>query len=413
MPRPPAPCLVPLIVLVLTGACSRAGGAAAEAAAKTKTKDERPPLVRVRPVEVRKVQQEIRDTAYLEAERRVTIQAKVSGRVAEVLADEGQEVHQGQLLARLDNREVQTTLVQVEVQLAEAKLRRDLASLEAEASSSRLEQARIEREMAAAEWKRNSAIDPNVISPKTLDDSKFLFEKSEEAARVADYSKRKADIEVKAAVNKIDELESKLMEVKLQFAEHDILAPFDGVVVKRNVTGGETISSATALFVVADPRHLIAYVSRPQRELPLVRNAKEVRFTTDADPKREFVADVDMVSPVVDEATGSIRLRMRLREADTKTLVAGMFLRVRVMTEEQRDALMVPKAAVLAEGDRSIVFVVRDGRATKVVLEPGLEERDFIECKSRSDDGLSLQDKVIVSGHEDLKDQTTVEVSPD
>jgi membrane fusion protein, multidrug efflux system len=84
-----------------------------------------------------------------------------------------------------------------------------------------------------------------------------------------------------------------------------------------------------------------------------------------------------------------------------------------VLTEEERDALMVPKAAVLAEGERSIVFVVRDGRATKVVLDPGLEERDFIESRTHADDGLSPQDKVIVSGHEDLKDQAVVELSPD
>ncbi|MEZ5963485.1 MAG: efflux RND transporter periplasmic adaptor subunit [Planctomycetota bacterium] len=410
MPRPLAPCLA---LLALAAACNRSGATPAEAAAKVKAKDDRPPLVRVRPVEVRKVRQEIRDTAYLEAERRVTIQAKVAGRVDEVRVDEGQIVQQGQLLARLDDRQAKTTLAQVEVQLAEARLRRDLSELEAEASGGRLEQARIEREMAAAEWKRNSAIDPQIISPKTLDDSKFLFEKAEEALRVADYGKRKADIEVKTAANKIDELESKLNETKLQLAEHEIVAPFDGVVVQRDVTGGETISSATSLFVLADPHRLIAYVSRPQRELPLVRTAKEVRFTTDADPKHEFVADVDMVSPVVDEATGTIKLRMRVREADVKVLVPGMFLRVRVMTEDERDALMVPKAAVLAEGDRSIVFAVRDGRATKVLLDPGLEERDFIECKSRADDGLSPQDTVIVSGHEDLKDQTPVEVSPD
>lgn len=408
MPRP----LAPIVLSLVVAACSRGGPTPAEAAGK-QTKDDRPPLVRVRPVEVRKVQQEIRDTAYLEAEHRVTIQAKIAGRVAEVLVDEGQRVTAAQLLARLDDREAKATFVQVEVQLAEARLRHELAVLEEEASNGRLEQARIEREMAAAEWKRNSAMDPQIISPKTLDDSKFLFDKSEEALRVADYNKRKAAIEVKTAANKIAELESKLAETELQLAEHQILAPFDGVVVTRSVTGGETISSATPLFEVADPYRLVVYVSRPQRELPLIRGAKEVRFTTDADPTREFVGDVDMVSPVVDQETGSIKLRMRVREADAKVLVPGLFLRVRVLTEDLRDALMVPKAAVLAEGERSIVFVVRDNRAVKVTLDPGLEERDFIECKGRSDDGLLPQDKVIVSGHEDLKDQTTVELSAD
>lgn len=409
MPRPHPYCLV---ALALLAACSKP--TSADAAGKDKPKaDTRPPLVRVRGVELRKVQREIRDTAYLEAERRVTLQTKVAGRIAEVFADDGLVVTKGQVLAKLDDRESKTTLAQVEVQLAEAKLRHDLSLLEAEASSGRLQQARIERDMASAEWKRNSAIDPQVISPKTLDDSKFMFEKSEESLRIADFGKRKADIEVKAAANKVAELTNRLDEVKLQLAEHTIIAPFDGVLVERKVTGGETVNSSTTLFVLVDPSSLFCYISRPQRELPLVRGGKVVLYTTDAHPGREFTGDIDMVRAVVDEATGSFKLRMRVKPEDTKDLLAGMFVRVRILTEDLREAVMVPKGAVLADGERSVVFVVRDGKAIRVTLDPGIEERDWIECKNRGDDALAPQDKVIVSGHEDLKDQTLVELSVD
>jgi multidrug efflux pump subunit AcrA (membrane-fusion protein) len=88
-----------------------------------------------------------------------------------------------------------------------------------------------------------------------------------------------------------------------------------------------------------------------------------------------------------------------------------VFVRARILTESLREALMVPKLAVLAEGERSIVFAVRDGIARKVVLDPGLEERDAIECRNRGDDGLQPGELVIVSGHEDLKDQSRIEVS--
>lgn len=412
-PHPRVALALALLATVLAVACSKPA-APAEAASKDKSKaDTRPPLVRVRGVEQRKVRREIRDTAYLEAERRVALQCKVAGRIAQVMADEGLLVTKGQVLARMDDREVKITLAQVEVQLAEARLREQLAALEADASAGRLEQARIEREMAAAEWKRNSAIDPEVISPKVLDDSKFLAEKAEEALRVAEFGKRKSDIEVKTAANKVAELTNKLDEMKLQLSEHEIIAPFDGVIVDREVTGGETVNSSTTLFVLVEPKSLLCYISRPQRELPLIRGGKEVVYTTDAHPGREFTGDIDMVRPVVDEATGSVKLRMRVRPQDAKDLLAGMFVRVRILTEDLRDAVMVPKAAVLAEGERSIVFVVRDGKALKVTLDPGVEERDWIECKNRGDDALSPQDKVIVSGHEDLKDQTVVEVSAD
>ena len=72
---------------------------------------------------------------------------------------------------------------------------------------------------------------------------------------------------------------------------------------------------------------------------------------------------------------------------------------------------MVPKTAVLADGDREIVFALRDGIAHRIVLDPGLEEHAWVECRNRGDGGLEPTDLVIIAGHEDLEDQTAVEVS--
>ena len=80
------------------------------------------------------------------------------------------------------------------------------------------------------------------------------------------------------------------------------------------------------------------------------------------------------------------------------------------LTEEQRTALMVPKAAVLSEGEVSVVLAVREGKAYRINLDPGLELEAWVECRNRGDDGLHDGDLVIVSGHEDLRDQAPVEV---
>ena len=117
--------------------------------------------------------------------------------------------------------------------------------------------------------------------------------------------------------------------------------------------------------------------------------------------------------PGADGATGSFQLRMRVGDAVTKGLRPGMFIRVRIRTEGLRDALMVPKAAVLAEGDQSVVYAVRNGIACKVKLDPGLEERLHIECRNRGDDGLQVSDVVVTGGHQDLRDQARVELAQD
>lgn len=411
MPRThirPCRAAAPLAVLaVLLAACGPGGGASR---ADAKAKDDRPPLVRVAKVEVRPVQREIETTAFLESEHEVIVYSKISGRITEVPVDEGQRVKKGQLLARLDDREATTTLRQAEIQLEERQLRQQLAKLDAEASLRKVEQARIDRDRAKAEFVRQSQIDPNLVSPKVVEESKFALDAAEEAMRVAEFAARRAELDVGTSANAIRELQSKVEETRLRLAEHEILAPLDGVVVRRDVKGGETVGVNTSLFRVTDPDNLISYLSRPQRELPLVRRAREVRFTVDGFPAREFKGAIDLVSPVVEQATGSFRLRIRVDPEDADELRPGMFLRARILTEERRDALMVPKAAVIAEGERSIVYAVRNGQTHKVVVDPGLEERLFLECRNRGDEGLATDDVVVVSGHSDLRDKMLVEV---
>jgi multidrug efflux pump subunit AcrA (membrane-fusion protein) len=104
-------------------------------------------------------------------------------------------------------------------------------------------------------------------------------------------------------------------------------------------------------------------------------------------------------------------MRARVRSGDVAALRPGMFIRARILTEDQRQALMVPKAAVIAEGELAVVFAVRDGRATRIVLDPGLEQQTFIECRNRGDGGLRPDDVVVTAGHTDLEDQAVVEIS--
>jgi RND family efflux transporter MFP subunit len=230
---------------------------------------------------------------------------------------------------------------------------------------------------------------------------------------VAEFGERKAKLDADRAANTILELQARYREAKLQLEEHEIRSPIAGVVARRSVKGGETIGNATQLFVVLDQRNLISYVERPQIELPLVQHAKEVVFTTDAYPGREFRGTIDLVSPVVERETSSFKMRMRVDAHAAQLLRPGLFVRARILTEELRSALMVPKAALLNEGDKTIVFALRDGRAHQIVLRPGLEQQEWIESLSGVDDALAPGDLVIVTGQEDLKDQDRVETVRD
>lgn len=395
--------------LVLSG-CSPKTSTTPDAGPKPSTP---PPLVRVSPVEVRSVRRTIETSSYLESLHRVVIQSRVAGQIVTVAVDEGSVVKTGQVLAKLDDRLAASAVRQAEVQLKDKRVGHDLVKLSVEVAERRLESAKIDVAKAKAQYERNQAIDPKLIPEKDLDDSRFALETAQEALSVAEVDRRKADVDVLAAANGIAESEAKLDAEKLRLGDHTIISPIDGVVATRAIKGGETISGATELFVVVDQENLVCYLRRPQRELAMIRGAKEVTFTTDAVADHQFRAAIELISPTIDETSGSFSVRVAVLREDEQfdLLRPGMFVRARILAEDEREALMVPKAAVLNEGAVSAVFVVRDGVARRIVIEPGIEERAYLEALNRGEDGLAANDRVVTSGQQGLQDKSAVEVS--
>jgi membrane fusion protein, multidrug efflux system len=399
--------LIGLLCTSVLAGCSNGVGADSTAAAKA----EQPALVRVAKAELRMVRREIRTTGFLESEHQAAVTSRVAGRIRELAADEGTRVKAGALLAAIDDREAQSALEQLRVQLGAKSVDKHLAELEVEAAGRRVQQAKLESQKTKAEYDRQASMEKDFVSPKALQDAQLAWLSADQAFKVAEFNERKSNLEVTRIDSDIAELTAKVHENEIKLEDLRIVAPFDGVVVKRYVASGTTIAIGAVLFDMVDPDHLVAWLDRPQGEFELVRKAREVEFTTDAVPGRNFTGDVDLVSPVIERDTGHFRMRIRIRPADTTTLVQGMFIRARILAEELREALVVPKTAVLSEGDVSIVMVVRDGKATRVDLDPGLELQDAIECRNRSAAGLRPGDLVITSGQEDLKDQSAVRVA--
>lgn len=388
-------------------ACGKPGSG--DSGATTPDDAEQTPLVRVIEVERRTVRRTIDTSSYLESEHRVTVLSKVSGRVDEVMVDAGVGVEKDAVLLRLDDREARSRLTQAEVQLEDSKVRLALAKLESEASNHRVEQARIEQKKAVDTHKRNLE-SRGLIPERDIEDSGYALETAEQTLSVSQFDERKAKLEVTAASNTVAEMQAKLTEAQITLADHEVRAPLSGVVESLEVRGGEMIATSTELCVVVDTKRLVTYLLRPQRELGMLRDAKVVDFTTDAWPDRVFRAEIDLVSPVIDETNGSFKVRARIPREDAEVLRPGMFLRAQILTENQREALMVPKAAILGDGAESVAFVVRSGVAHRIVVDPGLEETDHLEVLPRGDDGIVEGDVVVISGHRNLRDQTAVDI---
>ena len=286
----------------------------------------------------------------LEAERWIDVLAKSSGLVTGVLVEEGALVTTGNVLARLERKEI-------EIELQEAKL--DLGN-------------------AAKSFERTS----NLRQQKMIGDEEY----------------EKAQYQLEAS-------RLRLQKAELSLANTEITSPIEGVVTTRNINVGQTISQNQTVFRVGDFDPLLAYIYVPERDLGKIRAGQRVVIYTESFPDEEFEAAVKRISPVVEAASGTGKITIEVSTTDRK-LKPGMFVKVYLAVLTHGDALVIPKKAVVIEREQYAVFVAREGTAVRTPVEQGLSEGDYVEILS----GLNEGDRIITVGQESLQDGSAVRI---
>jgi membrane fusion protein (multidrug efflux system) len=299
-------------------------------------------------------------TAAIEAERRALVMPKVTGEIRAVLADEGQPVKAGQVLARLDGDQLR-----LEVALNEATMRK------------------LERD-----YNRNLELQQKgLVSATAIDNLKYELEAAKASWELA----------------------------RLQLSYTEIRSPIAGTVTQRldlvkvgnTVTpvGGVIESADSSLFVVEDLDTLMLRVNVPERELAKLSVGQPAELTFDAVPGRTFRGEVALISPSIDPATATFGTRIRVKETGG-LLRPGMFARVAIVYERKPDALQIPRTALLDTDGEPKVFVVKDGKAAERAVKLGLSNGGWIEVT----EGLRDGEQVIVVGHGAVKPGAAVRV---
>jgi membrane fusion protein (multidrug efflux system) len=289
-------------------------------------------------------------TAALEADREAAVVAKVSGEVRALLAEEGQPVRAGQLLARLDGDQLR--LERDRAQAALAKLEHD--------------------------YQRNVELhEKGLMAPGAFETLKFEVE-----AQRAEY-----------------EL------ARLQLSYTEIRAPIDGVLSERSIKVGNTIKPNDVLFRVTDLEPLLAYVHIPERELGRLRAGQPASIQVDAVPGQTFIGSVARLSPVVDPDTATFKATIEVADPSAR-LKPGMFARVGIVYERREQALQIPRTAIVENEDGPTVFVVEDSKAQQRPIRVGLANAGFVEITA----GLKGSEQVVVVGQSGLKSGNAVRV---
>jgi RND family efflux transporter MFP subunit len=177
-------------------------------------------------------------------------------------------------------------------------------------------------------------------------------------------------------------------------------------VLQAPLHAGDTVSTGTAVYVIGDLSSLEVETFVPERYANAARRGLAAQVTLEALPGESFPATVDEVSPVLDPASRTLRIRLHFNRADERVR-AGMFATVSLVTNVRRDVPVIPRAAVINTYGSWIVFVVDSNSvARRKVITLGIENEALIEVLG----GIETGDRIVSAGQNFLSDGDPVRI---
>lgn len=330
-------------------------------------------------------------SGYVTARRAATVSSKVTGRVVDVLVEEGMKVEEGQILAHLDSSNVAVNL-----RLAEAQL---------EAARVALGETEANLVLAEKNFERSSALSQaNVVSISDLDRAV-----AELAAMRARLARQRSEILV---------AQQQVATWQQQIDDTIIRAPFAGVVTSKNAQPGEMISpisagggfTRTGICTLVDMSSLEVEVDVNESYINRVRPGQPVVVTLDAYPDWRIGAKVIAIIPTADRQKATVRVRVGFEALDARIL-PDMGLKVAFQDTEPADAaggarsaVIVPAGAVRRAADRDVVWIVRDGRVERRAVSIASRQGEEVTIAA----GLSGGETVVIQGPDTLADGVRV-----
>jgi membrane fusion protein (multidrug efflux system) len=294
----------------------------------------------------------------LEAERWVDVRSRRPGQVVAILREEGDKVREGDVLARLDAEDAELQARQMEVAFVDAQ---------------RIH-ARIQK-----------IFDANLVSEEQFE----------------------------AAKTQLDRAQAQYEQAKLDFNFTRITSPVEGTVTSRIVEIGNVVSNNQILFSVADFDPLLARILVPEKEIGSIATGQEAVITVESSPGREYQGRVKRISPVVDPQSGTVKVTVEIPASNRTILRPGMFSSVYIITETRQNTLVIPKKALVLEGEGNQVFVYQKtengGQAERKKITIGFSDNDRLEVV----EGLADGDVVITVGQDGLRPGTAVRIVGD
>jgi HlyD family secretion protein len=328
-------------------------------------------------------------SGYVTARRQATVSAKVTGKVVEILVEEGMTVDAGQVLARLDSSNVDKSL--------------HLANAQAEAARKALNETKANLEQAEREHKRISQLAAEKISsPSELDRAE-----AEAKSLRARLERQHADVTV---------AEGEVALWKQQLEDMTIRAPFAGIVTSKDAQPGEMVSpisagggfTRTGICTIVDMTSLEIEVDVNESYINRVTAGAPVEATLDAYPEWRIPAKVIAIIPTADRQKATVKVRVGFEKLDPRIL-PDMSVKVAFRTAgngkavEQKN-ITIPKTALRQRDGRDFVWLARNGRVERRGVTIGATQGDEVTIAA----GLSGGERIVLQAPAELAEGARV-----
>ncbi|MCK5862011.1 MAG: efflux RND transporter periplasmic adaptor subunit [Candidatus Hydrogenedentes bacterium] len=305
-------------------------------------------------------------TSRVEAENRVDLLAKGAGQCIEIKADVGDRVEAGQALALLERNELEAQVRQARIRTRQQKTAYEIAT---------------------------RSFNEGIAASVDRDNTCFSYEQAQVSLEIAE----------------------------LQLENQTVYAPINGIITRRVIQPGMIVSPGVPVFSIVNTNSYVLPINVPEKELARLHKGQKAYARIDAFPDHVFAAKIRRISPSIDPLSGTIKVLLDFDEIDRHLLREAAFSRVQLIMDMRKDALLLPRDAILEEEGRKYVFVVVPSGnsnlsdetknstfiAKRQEITTGIEQSDVIEVL----DGISNNALIVIMGQHSLKPDTPVKIT--
>ena len=359
------------------GAAAGRGGGAPRMGGAGRT----PMTVELAPASRHEVVDYITVVGNLVGEATIDIVPRVAGRIDSVPVKLGDRVRKGQLVAKIEDRELREQINQ-----AQATLEVNKANVVQRENELQVQKNALERVKAT--------FDKGLTARQMLEDAEARYHAAMSQVNVAKAQQSQTQF-------RIDEL-------RITLSNTSVVSPVDGFVSRRNLDAGAFSGANTVILQVVDIDTVRLVANLIEKGFRKVVPGVEASVQVDTFAGEDFKGRVSRVAPIFDPATRTAQMEIEVPNPGYR-LKPGMYARVRLTLERRPDALTVPRNALVDVDGRRGVFVVKDQAAKFVETQTGLSDGDRVEILG----GITEGTQVIPPGALALRDGDRVALPAD